>query len=80
MNELVIQGKTLEIMRKRANMTQEEGAKIFGHGRSWLNEIEKGRSNITFKDGRKLVNHYGFGMNDYENLYAEVEERYRSEQ
>lgn len=61
-------------------MTQEEGAKIFGHGRSWLNEIEKGRSNITFKDGRKLVHHYGFDMNDYENLYAEVEERYRSEQ
>lgn len=74
MNELQRQGKTLEILRKKANMTQEDGARIFGHGRAWLNEIEKGRSNIYLKDARKLVEHYGFNLSDYSAIYNDIED------
>lgn len=41
MNELELQGKTLEILRKKANKTQADGARIFGHGRSWLMTLKK---------------------------------------
>ena len=75
MNELELQGKTLEILRKKANKTQADGARIFGHGRSWLNDIEKGRLNITLDNGRRLVEFYGFNLNDYAKLYSELEKR-----
>ena len=75
MDELKIQGKVLEMMRKKANMTQSDGARIFKHGRAWINEIEKGRMNISFRDAKRLVEHYGFNLNDYDALYSEVEEK-----
>lgn len=80
MEELKLQGKTLEIMRKKAHMTQADGARIFKHGRAWINEIEKGRMNISFKDAKKLVEHYGFSLNDYDILYNEVESKARDNQ
>lgn len=75
MNELELQGKVLETLRKRANKTQAEGAKIFGHGRSWLNDIEKGRVNISLPNGRRLVEFYGFTLNDYSKLYSDLQKR-----
>lgn len=69
MTDLELQGKVLETLRKDAKKTQEQGAKVCGHGRSWINEIEKGRVDIKLSDARKIVESYGFTLNDYVSLY-----------
>ncbi len=75
MNDVEIQGKALELLRKKANRTQEEGARLLGHGRSWLNDIEKGRMNISLSNGRKLIEFYGFNLNDFTEIYNELQKR-----
>lgn len=75
MNDVEIQGKALELLRKKANRTQEEGASLLGHGRSWLNDIEKGRMNISLSNGRKLIEFYGFNLNDFAEIYNELQKR-----
>lgn len=75
MKDLELQGMVLETLRKKAKKTQEEGANVLGHGRSWLNDIEKGRINITLDNGRRLVEYYGFTLNDYAKLYKKLENR-----
>ena len=75
MTELERQGKVLETLRKRANRTQEQGARVCGHGRSWINDIEKGRVDIKLSDARKIVESYGFTLNDYTALYDSLKNR-----
>lgn len=75
MNNLELQGKVLETLRKRANKTQEQGAKACNHGRSWINDIEKGRVDVKLSDARKIVESYGFTLNDYSTLYDSLKNR-----
>lgn len=51
-------GNALRHARISANKTLEESAKICGHTKAWLSDIERGSRRISFDEAMKLLYFY----------------------
>ncbi len=61
-------GMALKEIRTKAGKTLDESAKICGHTKSWLADIESGRRTLDFKDALTLTSFYDSTMQHLSDL------------
>lgn len=61
-------GKALRYARTKANKTLEESAKICGHTKAWLSDIERGSRRISFENAMKLLEFYNADFDEIREM------------
>lgn len=64
-------GRILRYMRTNANKTLEESAKLCGHTKAWLSDIERGSRRIAFDDAMKLLEFYNADFDEIREMLKE---------